>query len=55
MKKARFTESQIVAAIKKQEGGISVREVCRSWALAMLLFTIGKQSMAAWKPAMSNG
>ncbi len=27
--KKRFTESQIVAAIKKQEAGISVKEICR--------------------------
>lgn len=29
MKKTKFTESQIVAAIKKQESGISTKEVCR--------------------------
>lgn len=29
MKKSRFTESQIVAAIKKQETGVSVKEICR--------------------------
>ena len=27
--KKRFTESQIVAAIKKQEAGIPVKEICR--------------------------
>lgn len=27
--KKRFTESQIVAAIKKQEAGIAVKEICR--------------------------
>jgi putative transposase len=29
MKKETFTESQIVAAIKKQESGITTKEVCR--------------------------
>jgi predicted transcriptional regulator len=29
MKKTKFTESQIVAAIKKQESGISTKEVAR--------------------------
>ncbi|MER3463540.1 MAG: hypothetical protein C4329_03090 [Chitinophagaceae bacterium] len=29
MKKTRFTESRIVAAIQKQEAGLSVREVWR--------------------------
>jgi putative transposase len=38
MKKARFTESQIVAAIKKQEGGISVREVCRELGISEATF-----------------
>ena len=34
MKKARFTESQIVAAIKKQESGVSVRDVCRELGIS---------------------
>ena len=38
MKKPRFTESQIVAAIKKQEGGISVREVCRALGVSDAMF-----------------
>jgi len=38
MKKARFTESQIVAAIKKQESGISVREVCRELGISDATF-----------------
>ncbi|MCR6722090.1 MAG: transposase [Chitinophagaceae bacterium] len=29
MKKTRFTESQIVASIQKQEAGIPVKEICR--------------------------
>ena len=38
MKKARFTESQIVAAIKKQEGGVSVRDVCRELGISDATF-----------------
>ena len=38
MKKARFTESQIVAAIKKQEGGISTREICRELGISDATF-----------------
>jgi putative transposase len=34
MKKTRFTESQIVAAIQKQENGMSTREVCRELGIA---------------------
>ena len=38
MKKARFTETQIVAAIKKQEGGLSVRDVCRELGISDATF-----------------
>ena len=34
MRKTRFTESQIVAAIQKQENGMSTREVCRELGIA---------------------
>ncbi len=38
MKKARFTESQIVAAIKKQESGVSVRDVSRELGISDATF-----------------
>jgi putative transposase len=38
MKKARFTESQIVAAIKKQENGISTKEICRELGISDATF-----------------
>lgn len=38
MKKARFTESQIVAAIKKQESGISTKEICRELGISEATF-----------------
>ena len=34
MKKTRFTESQIVAAIQKQEAGIPVRDICRDLGIS---------------------
>ena len=34
MKKSTFTESQIVAAIHKQETGISVKEICRELGIS---------------------
>jgi len=34
MKKSDFTESQIVAAIKKQEAGSTVKEVCRELGIS---------------------
>jgi putative transposase len=38
MKKARFTESQIVASIKKQESGISTKEICRELGISEATF-----------------
>lgn len=36
--KKRFTESQIVAAIKKQESGISVKDICREVGISDATF-----------------
>ena len=38
MKKSKFTESQIVAAIKKQESGVSTKEVCRELGISEATF-----------------
>jgi putative transposase len=42
MKKSRFTEGQIVTAIKKQESGISTKEVCRELGISEATFYIWK-------------
>ena len=34
MKKSKFTESQIVAAINKHESGISTKDVCRELGIS---------------------
>ncbi len=34
MKKSNFTESQIVTAIKKQEAGATVKEICRELGIS---------------------
>ena len=36
--KKRFTESQIVAAIKKQEAGVSVKDLCREIGISDATF-----------------
>ena len=36
--KKRFTESRIVAAIKKQESGISIKEICRELGISEATF-----------------
>lgn len=38
MKRTKFKESQIVAAIKKQETGISTKEVCRELGISEATF-----------------
>lgn len=38
MKKTKFTESQIVAALKKQESGVSTKEVCRELGISEATF-----------------
>ncbi len=36
--KKRFTESQIVAAIKKQEAGVAVKDICREIGISDATF-----------------
>lgn len=38
MKKTKFSESQIVAAIKKQESGITAKEICRELGISEATF-----------------
>jgi putative transposase len=38
MKKTRFTEAQIVAALKKQETGIPAKEICREYGISEVTF-----------------
>jgi len=38
MKKSRLTETQIVSALKKQEAGISTREICRELGVTEATF-----------------
>ena len=38
MKKKTFTESQIVAAIQKQESGIATKEICREMGISEATF-----------------
>lgn len=38
MKKSRFTESQIIAALNKQHQGLSVSEICRELGISQPTF-----------------
>lgn len=38
MKRSKFTESQIIGAIKKQEAGIAVKDICRELCISQPTF-----------------
>lgn len=38
MKKGRFSETQIVSVLKKQEAGIAVKEICRELGISEATF-----------------
>lgn len=38
MKKTRFTETQIVSILKQQEGGLSVKDICREHSISEATF-----------------
>jgi putative transposase len=59
MKKTRFTEAQIVAALKKQESGISVKEISREYGISEVTFynlsavrQAGSQNTVVWRHPM---
>ena len=38
MKKTRFTETQIIAILKRQEAGIAVKDICREYGISDATF-----------------
>lgn len=54
MRKARFTEHQIITVLKSVEAGRTVKDVCREAEYPKLPITTGKQSMAGWKLLISK-
>ncbi len=49
MRKARFTEHQIIAVIKSVEAGRTVKDVCRRPVSLKPPTTTGSPDTAAWK------
>ncbi len=52
MKKSKFTETQIVKALKEHEGGRSAEDICRDLGIHALHSTTGSRSMAVWNRQM---
>ncbi|GAB2929822.1 hypothetical protein GCM10011328_13800 [Hafnia psychrotolerans] len=48
MKKSRFTEEQIVFALKQAELGTSVPDVCRKLGISDVTFTPGVRNTAGF-------
>lgn len=48
MKKTKFTEAQIVFAIKQSETGTAVKEVCRKMGISEAAFYSWKRNLADW-------
>jgi putative transposase len=50
MKKSKFTESQIVFAIKQSESGVSVEEICRKLGISQQTFYNWKKKYGGLDP-----
>lgn len=47
--KKRYTEEQIIKAIKRHEAGVKVDEICRDLGISAGLFTTGEASILVSK------
>ena len=55
MRKSRFTEAQIVTALKELDAGRPAVEVARKHGIHVNTLRLCAASTAAWKPAISFG
>lgn len=51
MKKARFTESQIISILSKQEKGISVSDICRERGIGYAISFNWKDKYGGMSPS----
>ena len=49
MRKSRFTDEQIIKALKEHAAGLSANELCGSTVLATRRSTSGDPDMAGWR------
>ena len=52
MKKSRFTDSQIIDALKRAEAGLAVPELCRELGISAATFCIDPAVSAQVRPLM---
>ncbi len=48
MKRSKFSDSQIMEAVKRVEAGIGVPDMCRELGISTATFTNGGLCTAAW-------
>ena len=48
MRKSKFTDSQIMDAVKRVEAGFGVPDICRELGISTAPFTNGEPNMAVW-------
>jgi putative transposase len=48
MKKSKYTDSQIMAALKRAETGIAMPEICRELSISIATFYKLRAKYAAW-------
>ena len=55
MKRARFTEEQIIGVLKEHEAGAKTADLARKHGVSEATFTTGRPSTAAWMSPRPNG
>jgi putative transposase len=55
LKKARFTETQIISILKEHDSGRSDAELCREHGISQPTFTAGRANMEASMLPSSSG
>jgi Transposase len=55
MKRARFTEEQIIGVLKEHEAGAKTADLARKHGVSEATLTTGRPSTAAWMSPRPNG
>jgi putative transposase len=55
MKRARFSEEQIIAVLNEAEGGAKVGELCRRHGISDATFYTWRASTAGWRSLRCGG